>query len=76
MSAFFCVLLSCVGRGLEMGLSPVQGALKGTGKRVCSVERTTNHVTFVLFRSKMAIIVSLNVLNLSVSFRILYQSLL
>jgi len=25
MSAFFCVVLSCQGRGLEMGRSPAQG---------------------------------------------------
>jgi len=27
MSAFFCVVLSCVGRGLAMGRSPTQGVL-------------------------------------------------
>jgi hypothetical protein len=36
MSAFFCVVLSCVGSGLATGWSPVQGVLPNAQNRFIS----------------------------------------
>jgi len=52
MSAYFCVVLSCVGRGLTTGLSPVQGVPQKCLKVDLFLNRTTpegpNSLTFAL----------------------------
>jgi hypothetical protein len=42
MSAFFCVVLSCVGSGLATGRSPVQGVPPDVQKYICNFRKSNS----------------------------------